>query len=342
MRVTANTVKEIPTHAAIYSGMRQAICVAVVGGEIGRVCMQRNIIMASFPRTKAKVEIPASQRYVLPNFMNASGLVPPRAIIFDWHGTLVDTRTAMYNAIDDMLGQFARLDLLPRLVPAELTRTPEDAKLVKYVREHHRMPSRLRAAGRLSRTDIFEILFADDEVAKEIAHGAYAECYRRQPVSIRHLHGDELAVLNELRAAGMKTAIASNRDREFLVREFYQLDGGNWRGLFDAVVCGDDVRRRKPEPTVVKAVVKEIGMSCGRDCWYVGDAASDVDAAREAGITSVFFNSARWESQWLAHYFAGTSSHPHVPDVVVNNCGELLSLIERLGLESMPHYRSAR
>jgi phosphoglycolate phosphatase len=301
--------------------------------------MQRNIIMASFPRAKAKVESTASPPYSLPNFMNAHGLMPPRAIIFDWHGTLVDTRKTMYNAIDEMLGQLGRLDLLPRLVSPERTRAPEDAKLVQYVREHHRMPSRLRAAGRLSRTDIFEILFADDEVAKEIAHGAYTECYRQQTVSVRHLHGDERAVLSELRAAGMKTAIASNRDREFLVREFYQLDGGKWRTLFDAVVCGDDIRRRKPAPALITAAVEKLGLRCARDCWYVGDAATDVDAAREAGATSVFFNSARWEPQWLAHYFAGTHSHPHVPDVVVNNCGELLSLIERLGVESMPHYR---
>jgi phosphoglycolate phosphatase len=286
--------------------------------------MRRKSVVVKLGRTK----VPAGP--ALPTAGNAAGMTPPRALIFDWHGTLVDTRRAMYNAIDEMLAQFADLELIHRLVPAPRTRTPEDARLVDYVREHHRLPSRLRASGQLSRTDIFEILFGNDEVAKEIAHAAYTHCYRHHCGEVRPLNGDERATLAALRAAGVKLAVASNRDREFLDREIRDVDGGEWLALFDAVVCGDDIAHRKPAPGVISLALDSLDLAAGPACWYVGDAATDVSAARQAMVASVFFNSARWSPQWLARYFPGNTEHPYRPDVVVDSCGDLLCLIERI------------
>lgn len=266
----------------------------------------------------------------LPTAETAVGLLAPRVLIFDWHGTLVDTRKAMYNAMDDMLARFVELDLLPRLVAPGLSKTAEDERLVEYVRQHRRLPEKIRGAGRLSRTDIFEILFGADAEAKRIAHAAYNEAYRHHYGEVRHLHGDEQPVLAALHAQGIRLAIASNRDREFLERELAVLDGGSWRGLFDVIVCGGDTPNRKPAPDPIIHAVNRLGRVPGRDCWYVGDAASDVGAARRAGVASVFFNSAGWTPEWLAHYFPGSAEHPDVPDVVLSDCRELQRLIARL------------
>jgi phosphoglycolate phosphatase len=298
--------------------------------------MQRKSVVVEMSQVARR----AGSAALLPDALSAAGLTPPRAVIFDWHGTLVDTRRAMYNAIDEMLLQFAQLQLIARFVSPHHTRTPDDARLVDYVRTHHRLPSRLRSSGRLSRTDIFEILFGEDEAAKDIAHSAYTHCYRHHCGEVRHLHGDERAALTALRAAGVKLAVASNRDREFLDRELRDLEGGEWLPLFDAVVCGDDIPHRKPAPGIITLAMDSLELRPGPSCWYVGDAATDVSAARQAGVTSVFFNSARWDPQWLARYFPGTREHPHVPDVVVDNCGELLCLIERIGKAVSPRSRS--
>lgn len=284
------------------------------------------------PAVAGEDDVNVVPRY-LPTVATAVGLLAPRVLIFDWHGTLVDTRKAMYNAMDDMLARFVELDLLPRLVGPGRSRTAEDERLVEYVRQHRRLPEKIRSTGRLSRTDIFEILFGANAEAKRVAHAAYSAAYRHHYGAVHHLHGDEQPVLAALHAQGIRLAIASNRDREFLEHELAVL-GGGWRGLFDVIVCGGDTPNRKPAPDPIIHAVNRLGRVPDRACWYVGDAASDVGAARRAGVASVFFNSAGWTPEWLAHYFPGSAEHPDVPDVVLGDCRELERLIARLARRS--------
>ena len=86
-------------------------------------------------------------------------LTPPRVILFDWHATLVDTRDAMYQAVNEMLPRLPELGLHALILPYALHRSAEDARLAEYVREHLRLPPRIVRERRISRTDIFEILF---------------------------------------------------------------------------------------------------------------------------------------------------------------------------------------
>lgn len=61
-------------------------------------------------------------------------LATPRAIFFDWHGTLADTFEAMYHAVDDMLPLLGELALADRIVPPGSGRVPEHEALVEHVR----------------------------------------------------------------------------------------------------------------------------------------------------------------------------------------------------------------
>jgi phosphoglycolate phosphatase len=88
----------------------------------------------------------------------ARALVAPHVVLFDWHATLVDTLDAMYHAVDDALPRFPELGLMEALIPHEQCKTPEDARLVDYVREHQRLHPKIKAQRRISRTDIFEVL----------------------------------------------------------------------------------------------------------------------------------------------------------------------------------------
>src|SRR3546814_14795667 len=63
----------------------------------------------------------------------------PSVILFDWHATLADTMDAMYYALDDVMPRLAPLGLIERLVPSGKSKTIEDARLVKYVRENARL-----------------------------------------------------------------------------------------------------------------------------------------------------------------------------------------------------------
>ena len=102
----------------------------------------------------------------------------PKIVLFDWHATLVDTHDAMYHAIDDVLPKLKELNLVDRMVKTEDSKTLEDAKLVKYIRENYQLHPKLKADRKVSRTDIFQVLFGSDEEAKRIAHKAFDQAYR--------------------------------------------------------------------------------------------------------------------------------------------------------------------
>ena len=86
----------------------------------------------------------------------------PSVLIFDWHGTLVDTHDAMFSAMEDMLPQLEDLGLVERLLPEDKCRTSDDARLVRYIRIFRRLHPRILAERRVSRTDIFNAIFGDD------------------------------------------------------------------------------------------------------------------------------------------------------------------------------------
>jgi len=85
----------------------------------------------------------------------------PEVIIFDWHATLVDTHDAMYLAVDDVLPKLKELGLESELIDIEDSKTVDDAKLVKYVKEHLQLHPKIKEARKISRTDIFYEYYVD-------------------------------------------------------------------------------------------------------------------------------------------------------------------------------------
>ena len=258
----------------------------------------------------------------------ARELVPPRVVLFDWHATLVDTQDAMYNAVDEMLPRLHDLGLHDQLLPYGLCRSAEDARLVEYVREHSALHPRIKRERKISRTDIFEILFGGNEDAKHIAHEAFNDAYRTHYGEVHPFDGEELKLLRELDEFSVKTGVLTNREREFFEHEFALVEDGAWLGLFDTTVCGGDTYRRKPNPQPIYKALQNLGESADLDCWYLGDSSTDVACAKRAGITAVLFNGANWDHRWLEKVFPGTAEHPHRPDAIVDSFAEFRWLLE--------------
>lgn len=258
----------------------------------------------------------------------AAALTAPRVVLFDWHATLVNTADALYHAMDELLPQLESLGLIDRLTPPEESRNEDDARLVAYVRAHRQLHPKVRAARKVSRTDLFEVLFADDEEAKHVAHEAYNTCYRRHFGEVQPYEGGERDMLLALRRLGVRTAVLTNREREFYQHELQILEGGSWTGLFDASVCGSDSPRRKPAPDPIFKALELLDAPADAHCWFIGDSSTDVVAARRAGVGSVLFNGAGWPHAWLAKVFPGNAAHPHVPDVIVDSFEEFRTLCE--------------
>lgn len=254
-------------------------------------------------------------------------LCPPKIILFDWHATLVDTLDAMYHAIDDLLAELAELGLDCRIVDASDCKTSGDARLVTYIRNFNRLHPKVKLDRKISRTDIFEILFGADEQAKRIAHHAFTRHYRNHFGTVLPFEPQVKTVLQALRKLNLRLGIITNRDREFFVQELAAVQGTGWGELFDTAVCGDDTVIRKPHPSQLLLAAHNLGEKAGLDLWYVGDSTTDTIAAKTAGMTSVFFNGALWDQPWLDKIFPGTKRHPHKPDVVVNDFSELWALV---------------
>lgn len=254
----------------------------------------------------------------------------PRVILFDWHATLVDTMDAMYYALDEVLPRLGPLGLIEHLVPPGKSKTLEDAKLVKYVREHASLHPKIKAERRISRTDIFELLFGDNQDAKARAHRAFDESYERYFGAVKPMEADARQHLDALHGLGLKLGVLSNRARRFMAHELYTVDGSGWHDIFDTMICGDDVARRKPHPDLILKALEELGAPVDESCWYLGDSTTDVVAAKAAGVTALFYNGAGWDTHWIDKIFPGTIRHPEVPDAVLANLQELEQLARRL------------
>jgi phosphoglycolate phosphatase len=249
-------------------------------------------------------------------------------VLFDWHATLVDTLDAMYAAVDEMLPRLPQLGLVQKLVPSSQSRSEEDARLVRYVRENLQLHPRIKADRRISRTDIFEILFGANEDVKHIAHEAFNQAYQRHYGEVHPFDGGELALLKELRTFNVEMGVLTNRDREFFEHELAAVEGGAWIDLFDVTICGGDTYRRKPNPEPILKALEKLNQPAGPACWYLGDSSTDVAASRRAGVTPVFFNGAGWDDAWLDQVFPGTKQHPEQPAAIVDTFAEFRWLFE--------------
>jgi phosphoglycolate phosphatase len=254
-------------------------------------------------------------------------LTPPEVILFDWHATLVDTLDAMYHAVDDLLPELARMGLLSCLVQPAQSRSAEDERLLEYVREYQQLHPRIKADRKISRTDIFEVLFGENQEAKRAAHLAFNRHYRKYFGKALPFEPKVRNVLTGLGGLGLPLGIITNRDREFFNHELANVAGEDWSAHFRVAVCGDDTARRKPHPDQLLLAAGELGHEAGPAIWYVGDSTTDTIAAKRAGITSVFFNGAQWDLPWLNKIFPGTARHAHRPDVVVNDFAEFWALV---------------
>lgn len=254
-------------------------------------------------------------------------LAPPKAILFDWHATLVDTLDAMYHAVDDMLPELKDKGLLDRMVEPEECKSVEDARLVEYVQSYSQLHPKIKADRKISRTDIFEVLFGKDEEAKKIAHKIFNHHYRNHYGTVLPFEPQVKNMLIGLRALNLQVGVITNRDREFFEHELKAVETTGWTELFDTNICGDDTVVRKPNPDQLLLAAKNLGFESAKDVWYVGDSTTDIIAAQQANQTAVFFNGAQWDLPWLEKIFPGTESHPHKPDVVVSDFSEFWALV---------------
>lgn len=90
-------------------------------------------------------------------------------------------------------------------------------------------------------------------------------------------------LVTSLASRGLRLGIVTSGDR---LRVHGDLARLGLAGRFDAVVCGNDVARRKPHPEALLAALERLGVAACEAC-YVGDSPEDVEMARAARVFSI-------------------------------------------------------
>ncbi len=137
-----------------------------------------------------------------------------------------------------------------------------------------------RSNDRILRTLLGETL-SDHDIrrwARE-KEALYREIYRSRLTEMPGLR----RLLEELRAGGLKLAVASNAER---LNVDFVVDGLGIRSFFGAVLAREDVRHGKPDPELFLCAAQQLGVAPGQ-CLILEDSATGFEAARRAGIPCV-------------------------------------------------------
>jgi phosphoglycolate phosphatase len=185
-------------------------------------------------------------------------MTPPRTVVFDLDGTLVDTAPDLISALNHILD---REGMPP--VPLHAARNMIGAGARKLIERG------LELEGRAASVEDITRLTKDfvDYYATHIADAS------------RPFDGLEDA-LDELQAQGFRFAVCTNK-LEWLSKLL--LDRLGLSARFSAICGADTFGVSKPDPAILKQTVARAGGQIS-SAIMVGDAGPDVGVARRAGI----------------------------------------------------------
>ena len=178
----------------------------------------------------------------------------PRAILFDWDNTLVESWTTIHEALNFLM---AAMD-----------------KPLWTIEE-------TRQRVRLSLREAFPAIFGEHwEQARDI----YLDRFRAIHLEKLTALPDRTELLEWLFAKGIFLAVVSNKTGSVLRRE---TDHIGWSALFGSVVGAGDAPLDKPDAAPVRLALQPSGINPGETVWLVGDTGIDMACARNAGCVPV-------------------------------------------------------
>ena len=108
---------------------------------------------------------------------------------------------------------------------------------------------------------------------------AYGRFFEERLDAVR-VNPEAEGVLRALRAAGVRTALATNTNRPLADRI---LESSGLAPLLDAVASASEAGGGKPDPAVVRLAAERIRAPLA-ECLFVGDSKYDAEAARRAPV----------------------------------------------------------
>jgi phosphoglycolate phosphatase len=181
----------------------------------------------------------------------------PRLLLYDWDNTLVDGWAGITVALNAAFTAFSL---------------------------SHWSVQDTRERARVSMRESFPELFGPEwKRARDIFLATLADQH------LEHVHPMPGAA--DLLAAGVPwpQGVVSNKTGQFLRAEVAHL---GWSQFFSTIVGAGDAHADKPDPASILLALKNLNFGPDSTVWYLGDTASDMQAARAAGITAVLVGDA--------------------------------------------------
>ncbi len=215
----------------------------------------------------------------------------PRAVIFDMDGVLIDSEPLHFEATRRVLADHG--------VPYSATDNEEFLGVTAS-----QTYATLRSRHQLAVAERDLIQAYSEELLRVIPD-------RAQPMA------GVPEVLEKLRAAGLRLALASSAEPEVIQAT---LAGLRVSGFFDVVVSGAEVERGKPAPDIFLEAARRLGVPPGA-CLVVEDSRNGVLAARAAGMRCVAIPCPTTASQDLSPATARLGSLLALPAYLVGPGG---------------------
>jgi HAD superfamily hydrolase (TIGR01509 family) len=177
--------------------------------------------------------------------------MPLTAVCFDWDGTLCDSAAASLRAFEKTLNDYG-------------VAFTHDQYRACYTPDWYRMYETLGLPRERWKEADDRWLVHFGEETPELLDGA-------------------AATLDALRARGFALGVVSSGTRSRILAEF---DRMGLAGVFGALVCNEDVLRRKPHPEGLERALALLDRPAA-ECCFVGDTPEDVRMGKAAGVLTV-------------------------------------------------------
>jgi phosphoglycolate phosphatase len=179
----------------------------------------------------------------------------PKALIFDWDNTLVNTWNLLYKAINCV-----------------------------FEKRNHPLWTRDEVKERCQKSarDVFPLMFPDDP---QSALDDFYTVIKRDHLKELTPLDDAESLLKFAQTRGIHLGIVSNKNASILRTEIQHLE---WTSYFSTIYGSGDAHHDKPHPEMLLCTLHDLHLSPG-DAWYVGDTPVDWQCAHHAGVKAIRF-----------------------------------------------------
>ncbi|WP_028870020.1 phosphoglycolate phosphatase [Psychromonas arctica] len=216
-----------------------------------------------------------------------------KAILFDLDGTLIDSAPDLALAINHML--------------TSIGREPISATIIRsWVGNGASVLVQRGLSGQAQIADDLD----PDLLAKALA--IFLEFYAQNLCIDTVTYPHVRSTLKILKAKDYQLAIVTNKPFDFIQPI---LDGLELNGLFELLIGGDTLEKRKPDPLPLHYSCEKLGVTVDQ-CVMIGDSKNDILAANAANMQSIGLSYG---------YNYGEDINEHNPDISFDDFADIIA-----------------